>query len=319
MLREVEVNLLKADSRLALAGRASGNLGPTEARTPEEAVELSQAREWQQQLRQRQAWLAERLIGLAATARKLQTVMRQAQLNADYLLGEADDYADQVDQVADLSQLRALEIQEDERQRLAREIHDGPAQVLANGIFELAYCQRLLEKDPRRLGAELLRLESDLREGLADVRYFIFDLRPGPLTELGLPATIRRYAENYQSRFGIQVQLDLDDDLQRLAAPKELAAFRIVQEALQNVRKHSGASRVLVSVRLEGDAVELVVEDKGSGFEPEAVSAGTIRHFGLLSIQERSRLIRADLHVESQPGKGTRISLRVPIGQNPEI
>jgi two-component system sensor histidine kinase DegS len=250
-------------------------------------------------------------------------VIRQTQLSGEYLVDDstADVRGDNGDagQGAELGQLHALQVQEEERQRLAREIHDGPAQVLANAIFELEFCQRLLEKDPKRLESELVRLKDDIREGLSEVRHCIFDLRPGPLAELGLVATLRRYAEGYQSRFGIAVELDLDDDVQRLSAAKEMAVFRVVQEALQNSRKHSGATRVLVSLRREGDAVVACVEDNGQGFEVETVPTGTARHFGLQSMHERAQLIRADLQIESQLGKGTRVTLRAPVEQNPEL
>lgn len=313
-LREVEQTLQETVQQLQDASVAAD-----ERSSAEHTLQVAALRERYQQLRQKQVWLAERLIDLATTARKLQTVIRQAQLNADYLLGDVGDDGGQVERSAELGQLRALEVQEEERQRLAREIHDGPAQVLANAIFELEFCQRLLEKDPSRLEAELTRLKDDLREGLAEVRHFIFDLRPGPLADLGLVATLRRYAESYQSRFGLALELDLDDDLQRLSPAKEMAIFRVIQEALQNARKHSGAGWIGVSLRRDGDYLVATVEDDGRGFEAKAVPATTTRHFGLLSMQERAQLIRADLQIASEPGRGTKVSLRVPLDQHPEL
>ena len=315
-LREVERHLTETTQRLEQASVALAG-APSSSHT----LEVAGLRERQQLLRQQQTWLAERLIELGSTARRLQAVIRQTQLSGDYLLGDADGQGagDGVEHCAELSQLHALEVQEEERQRLAREIHDGPAQVLANAIFELEFCQRLLEKDPKRLESELVRLKDDLREGLAEVRYFIFDLRPGPLAELGLVATLRRYAESHQSRFGLVTELDLDDDLQRLSAAKEMAIFRVIQEALQNSRKHSGATQVRISLRRDGDSLVATVEDNGQGFEVDAVSSGTARHFGLQSMQERAQLIRADLRIDSQPGHGTRVILRVPVEQNFEL
>lgn len=278
-----------------------------------ESIRIVEKQERHQRLRQHQAYLAEKLIGLSGAARRLSAIIRQSQLNADYLLGENDGYGESLDRFSAFGELRALEIQEEERLRLAREIHDGPAQVLANGIFELEYCFRLLQKDPSRLEAELHRLGKDLREGLAEVRYFIFDLRPGPLAELGLVATIRRYVQSYSTRYNIPTALDIDDDLPRLPSTQELAIFRIIQEALQNTRKHSQAKNVRVALRLEGEVILAEIEDDGQGFEMEAISSSVTRHFGLLNIQERARLIRAEIKIESQPNKGTRISLRLPL------
>jgi two-component system sensor histidine kinase DegS len=264
-------------------------------------------------LRQKQSYLAEHLVGLAASARRLQTIIRQFELSADYLLGSNEE-AEDPGNGAGTSQLQALELQEEERQRLAREIHDGPAQTLANAIFQMEFCLRLLEKDPSRLPGELARLKEDLREGLADTRYFIFDLRPGPLADLGLPMTIQRYLNNYQSRFNIAVSTDLEDDLPRLTAAKELAVFRVIQEALQNTRKHSGASQATVALRREGDTLVTSVTDNGRGFEMGTVGDGGNRHFGLLSMRERAQLVQGDLQITSQPGKGTRMTLRMPLG-----
>lgn len=313
-LREVEQSLQETGQRL---DRSDASLD-TQIST-DRTLELAALRERHELLRQQQRWLAERLIDLSSAARRIQTVIRQSQLSVDYLLGDVESEADSVDPLADLGQLRALEVREEERQRLAREVHDGPAQVLANAIFQIEFCQRLAEKDPRRLDGELGRLKGDLRESLAEVRYFIFDLRPGPLAELGLVATMRRYAEGYQSRSGIAVHLDLDDDLQRLSTAKEMAIFRVVQEALQNTRKHSGASRVDLIVRQEGDHLLVSVEDDGRGFDADAAPGGGPRHFGLVSMQERAQLIRGDLQIESEVGHGTRVTLRVPLSQSREL
>jgi two-component system sensor histidine kinase DegS len=196
---------------------------------------------------------------------------------------------------------------------LAREIHDGPAQVLANATFQLEYCQRLLDRDPARLRDEMARLGGDLRDGLAEVRYFIFDLRPGPLAELGLSATLQRYAENFQQRSGIEIELDLEFEQARLSPTKEMAVFRIVQEALQNVRKHSGAKRARVALETRGDGLHVSVSDDGDRFDSSQQAESGGRHFGLSSMEERARLIRADLQVTSKPGHGTSIHLRVPV------
>ena len=155
-------------------------------------------------LRDSYAARSEEIVRLANAARRVETVLRQLDSSARYLLNPPDVLAI-ADATSSSSQLRALELQEDERQRLAREIHDGPAQVLANAIFQMEFCLRLVEKDPARLPAELAHLKSDLREGLAETRYFIFDLRSDQLAEIGLVAMLRRYVDSFQTRFGIEI------------------------------------------------------------------------------------------------------------------
>src|SRR5581483_3509671 len=212
-LREVEWQLGTTAARIDALADEAQSAGVDAAKRE---LEASVLREKHEALRARRAAIGERLSQLQLAVRKLRSVITQAQMSADYLGG---GFGDTDEDLLSLTQVWALE--EQERRRLAREIHDGPAQVLANATFQLEYCQRLLERDPSRLQAELQRLGDDLRDGLAEVRYFIFDLRPGPLAELGLSATLQRYAENFQQRSGIEVELDLEFEQARLSPTKE--------------------------------------------------------------------------------------------------
>jgi two-component system sensor histidine kinase DegS len=305
-LRDVEFQLGQTTARIDALEDAKQSRGIEGARRE---LEASTLREKHEALRAQHAAIGERLSQLQLAVRKLRSVITQAQMSADYLAG---GFGDSDEDLLSMTQVWALEAQEEERRRLAREIHDGPAQVLANATFQLEYCNRLLERDPARLKDELVRLGGDLREGLAEVRYFIFDLRPGPLAELGLSATLQRYAENFQSRSGIEVELDLDFEPVRLSPTKEVAVFRILQEGLQNVRKHSGATHASVSLRVRPDGLVVSVKDDGVGFDSSQRAESGGRHFGLSSMEERARLIGAELRVNSKPGQGTSVVLRVP-------
>lgn len=276
----------------------------------ERAVQMTSLRDLDCSLRQRLEWLSEKLLELQTTGRKLRSVLQQLDDSIGYLTSAVSSDNDGGDETTHLSRVRLLQAQEDERQRLAREIHDGPAQALANAIFEMEYCERLLEKNPRQMKKELSRLKQDLREALADVRYFISDLRPAPLSELGLEPVLRRYVEEYQSRFGIRVNARLGA-IGRLPGPQELAIFRIVQEALQNTRKHSGASEVNLQFTFDSEALTVIIQDNGAGFDVQKYEKGEGRHFGLTSMVERARLIGAELHVVSGNG-GTTVTLMVP-------
>lgn len=308
-LRSADGDLRKTRQRIEALEAA----GQTDSSLDAEAL-----REHEQILRQEQVWLAERLLELASTARKLQVVIRHSQQNVDYLLGESEEPLPD-DHSSAGPRLRALDVQEEERQRLAREIHDGPVQVLVNAIFVLSSCQRLFEKDTARARAELVRLEADLRDGLNEVRRFIFDLRPSPLADLGLTATLRQYVDSYRQRSGQVVELELADEVPRLSSSKELAIFRIVQEALQNARKHSDSSWLRVSLRFEGGELVVGIEDNGRGFDPETVSGVAGRHFGLQSMRERAAYVGGSLDMRSRPGEGTSIVLRVPLDGSGEL
>lgn len=206
-----------------------------------------------------------------------------------------------------------IQAYEQERLRLAREIHDGPAQVLANAIFGLEFFEQLLDRDPGAVKAQLAQVKKDLRNGLADVRRFIFDLRPPTLSEIGLFPSLAHYAADYQRQFRITVHARLTDQPHRLHESTEVAIFRIVQEALQNVRRHASASAVSLAGRVEGHSLVITIEDDGRGFDPSEVRGRQSRNFGLTSMRERAELIEADLRIDSSPGHGTRVTLRVPL------
>jgi two-component system sensor histidine kinase DegS len=208
---------------------------------------------------------------------------------------------------------RVLHAYEQERMRLAREIHDGPAQVLANAIFELEYVEKLLHKNPEAAEGELAKLKKDIRDGLADVRRFIFDLRPPALGEMGLLLALKRYLADYQQHFGIAVNAEVPDSHVRLSTTKEVAVFRIFQEALQNTKKHAAASTIVVRVNIEIPVLRIDIEDDGRGFDPDEVTSRHTRNLGLTSMRERAELIDARLEIVSSPGRGTKITLIVPL------
>ncbi|MBI2953939.1 MAG: sensor histidine kinase [Chloroflexi bacterium] len=277
-------------------------------------IQTAMLRQEEQELAQRSLWTTERLLALQRTMKRIAWLEEQTDIAVKYLYTKPDALSREGTPAAKLAQIRALQAQEGERERLAREIHDGPAQVLANAVFELEYCERLIQKDPARLAEELITLKRDVRDGLAEVRNFIFDLRraPAPLAESGLAAMVRHYAETYQSRFKTRVETDLAD-IGHLPEEQETAIYRVVQEALQNVRKHSHASKVKVTLGRSEKSLRLSIEDDGEGFDMQEQQARQVGHFGLTSMKERSQLIGAELEVVSAPGKGTKVVLTVPL------
>jgi len=146
-----------------------------------------------------------------------------------------------------------------------------------------------------------------LRQGLDEVRVLISDLRP-PVVDVGLASAIAERAAQLEERHGIAVEVDVDGIDERLTPSERASVLRILQEAIQNVRKHAAASRI--SIGLEGDT--LVIADNGKGFDLMRVASGASRNFGLQFLRERAELMGAQLHIESRQGEGTRILLRLP-------
>ncbi len=211
-------------------------------------------------------------------------------------------------------QMRIVEAQEAERARLAQEIHDGPAQTLSNGIFQVEYIERIIETDPALARTELRYLRELLRRELGDVRSFISQLRPPLLDELGLNGAIMDTVAHIATLTGLAIETDLTAPTEVLGDGQKTVVLRVAQEALQNVRKHASAATVAVTTRVEGDDWTLEVRDDGRGFDVGAVAARGRRNFGLQFMRERAELIGARFDVRSRPDGGTVVRLAIPTG-----
>ena len=250
------------------------------------------------------------LAALQARLKRLDVVARQLDILWGYL-DSPEAVGEEPGPMADDSpatmSLRIVQAQEGERQRMAEDIHDGPAQVLTNAIFQVEYLDRILGDSDRAAQAEVAFLRDMLRNGLDEVRTFITDLRP-PIVDVGMGTALAERAQQLEERHGIAVEVSVDGIDERLTPAQRASVLRIVQEALQNVRKHAAASRVAIG--LEGDA--LVIEDNGRGFDLMRLASGTARNFGLQFMRERAELLGGQLQMESRQGEGTRILLRLP-------
>jgi two-component system, NarL family, sensor histidine kinase DegS len=212
------------------------------------------------------------------------------------------------------AQMRVIEAQEAERSRLAREVHDGPAQALANGIFQVEVVERLLDRDEALARAELKLLREILNRELRSVRAYLSQLRPPLLADLGLSGAISDAANQVANILGVPVTIELDEDIDALPEMTEIVILRVTQEALQNVRKHASPTSIRVRVAREGDGWAVEIRDDGRGFDPDAVPAAGRRNFGLQFMRERADLIGARFEVRSRPELGTVVRMAIPSG-----
>ena len=212
------------------------------------------------------------------------------------------------------AQMRIVEAQEAERTRLAREVHDGPAQALANAIFQVELVERLLDRDEAQARAELGQLRNVLSRELRGVRAYLSQLRPPLFADLGLSGAIAEAADQVSTALAVPVHLELDDGVDTLPETVEVVTLRIIQEALQNARKHGQPSEI--RVRMARDAAGWVVEvrDDGRGFDADEPPVGGRRHFGLQLMRERAELIGARFEVRSSPNLGTAVRMIIPPG-----
>jgi two-component system sensor histidine kinase DegS len=244
--------------------------------------------------------------------KQLDQLVRQIDMSSATLSGSNEDEA------ADpwMQALRAQIItgREEERARLAREVHDGPAQVLANTLMGLEQCYTLVQKqDLDRLGIMVDRLRGATRDGLHEVRRFIADLRPGRLDEQGLVAAVEEYTRRYRDAYNVQVMFEADA-LPRLPIESEIVLYRIVQEALQNAHKHARGAAIHVTFTVRRGRLLLIIRDDGPGFDPhEVVRRAGRESWGLTSMRERAELIGARFVVASRPGHGAEVTVALPL------
>jgi signal transduction histidine kinase len=206
---------------------------------------------------------------------------------------------------------RLIGAQEEERRTVARELHDEVGQALTAVQVELSVAQRRL-KAAGQAPALLGDAESITHTALQTVRDISQLLHPALLDDLGLAAAIEWQARTFEARHGIRVEVQQAGLARRLPREVELAAYRIVQESLTNVAKHSRASSCRIMLRRQDANLEIVVEDDGRGFEPSDTAD---RGLGLIGMRERAALLSGRIAFESGRGAGTRVDVRLPVSE----
>ena len=211
--------------------------------------------------------------------------------------------------------------QENERRRLAIQIHDGVAQWLVGASYNIKACRTLItESKLTELERELYNVEKTLQRSVKELRRAIANLRPLPLEEVGLIDAIRRQTDELGEE-KIRCHTEIEGELPELSFTEETTTYWIVQEILTNIRNHSRASEVNLRISFNDTTVSVEVTDNGRGFNPDEVlgSAVSLEHMGLMGMQERARLIGGNLAIHSSPGQGTSIGFTFPVSSRVAI
>jgi two-component system sensor histidine kinase DegS len=204
-----------------------------------------------------------------------------------------------------------IQAQEAERGRLARKMHDGPAQALSNFILQTEIAMRLFDSDHAKAKEELVEVKTDASSTFQKVRDFIFDLRPMMLDDLGIMPTISRYIETFKEQSGIEVRLISTGVEQRFESYIEVMVFRAIQELLGNITLHSQATQVIVQVDSSPNGLRVSIEDNGKGFEIDKVE--NKGGMGLKVIRDRVQMLGGTFEVHSTPGQGAHILFQIPV------
>ncbi len=210
---------------------------------------------------------------------------------------------------------RIIALEEDVRKELARDFHDGPAQTLSAMIMAIELVETLPEPISESVAAGLAELRAMATKTLHQVRNMIFELRPVILKTQGLEPALHSYVERLREVEEMNIHLKVEGLEERLPAKLEEICFSIIQEAINNVKRHANEENVWLTAVRRGDEFEVVVKDDGEGFDLTEVERSYDRQgkLGLLNMRERAEMIGGRLSIESAPGKGTTVTLNVPL------
>ena len=210
-----------------------------------------------------------------------------------------------------------IQAQEEERRKISRQMHDGPAQVLTNFILQTEIAERLFDTDINKARAELENLKEAANTSFAKIRDYIFELRPMMLDDLGLVPTVKRYTEAFKEKTGLDVVV-LNTGLERrLESHWEVVLFRAIQTLLANVRDHAQATQVKIAIDVDENSVKASVEDNGIGFDPDMIEAEEYKSRPLMQLVNQIELLEGTLEIDSKPGEGTRINVRLSSEDTP--
>ncbi|MEC2181909.1 two-component sensor histidine kinase DegS [Bacillus spizizenii] len=321
---KLEVQTRHARNRLSEVSRNFHRFSEEEIRNAYEKahklqVELTMIQQREKQLRERRDDLERRLLGLQEIIERSESLVSQITVVLNYLnqdLREVGLLLADAQAKQDFG-LRIIEAQEEERKRVSREIHDGPAQMLANVMMRSELIERIFRDRGTEDGfQEIKNLRQNVRNALYEVRRIIYDLRPMALDDLGLIPTLRKYlytTEEYNGKVKIHFQCIGETEDQRLAPQFEVALFRLAQEAVSNALKHSESEEITVKVELTKDFVILMIKDNGKGFDLKEAKEKKNKSFGLLGMKERVDLLEGTMTIDSKIGLGTFIMIKVPL------
>jgi two-component system sensor histidine kinase DegS len=203
-----------------------------------------------------------------------------------------------------------IQAQEAERQRLSRQMHDGPAQALSNFILQTEIAIRLFDIDQQKAREELENLKASATGTFRKVRDFIFELRPMMLDDLGLVPTLKRYVDAWKEQVGVEARLMVTGKERRLESYEEVMIFRAIQELLHNAARHSSASSVKVQIDLGDALIRVSVDDDGKGFDQSGLNEKS--GMGLKVIRDRVEMLSGIMEIDSIIGQGTRITFQLP-------
>lgn len=230
------------------------------------------------------------------------------------LKGNVDSISDTIEDFRRKQNMRMwiIESQESERRKIARELHDGPAQSLASVLIRLDLINQLWDEGEERISEELAAVKNMGQGCLADIRRLMFDLKPTLVQDEGLAVTLQEYFNDYEAKYNFTINYTIFGYQRKYDISLEIALYRLVQEALTNIRKHAGVSEATVKIEDKGNLLTLMIKDEGKGFNLNEVEEKQ-ESYGILGMRERVELFGGEIDIISALGKGTQVIIKVPV------
>lgn len=270
-------------------------------------------------LKERRTRLEMDLKKLSENVDNGEKVINQISIALSYLEGNVFSALDDAEKNSEMFVgIKILEAQENERKRIARDIHDGPAQHMANVVMKVDICKKVIEKDLEEGFKELADLKESVKEALKEVRNIIFDLRPMSLDDLGLNQTIQATVKLISEETGLDIELKLKPMKDEIESIIQVAVYRIIQEIFNNIKKHSKAKHVVVRLDFGTKYLMLIMSDDGVGFNVEETLERVKTKgysYGLIGIFDRVNQLQGDIHIDSSKGVGTVYKVKLPINR----
>lgn len=321
-VKQIEVELIESKKQLLKSHKYFEKFSEEQKKeiynkTENLRVELAVKRELEQMTIQRRNELEFRVKDATHMVEKTHNLISTVGTAMNLLTGNLLSVSSQLDDIQQRQDLgiRIIKAQEEERKRVAREIHDGPAQLMSNVVLKAEICEKLLQTDVESAKEEIRGLKGIVKESLQDVRRIIYDLRPMSLDDLGLVPTLQRYVNSFIEENKTAVIFRTRGNFENVNSVASLTIFRILQESMSNIKKYAKAKKITINLELINDEIVFIIADDGVGFNVDEmkkkyfdISGG----FGLFSMRERTELLDGSFEIASSLGNGTKLTAKIP-------
>ncbi|MBS7527341.1 sensor histidine kinase [Fusibacter paucivorans] len=273
-------------------------------------VELSLKRKEEKALNERRNELERLLSNTQDVIHKSEALETKVSVALEYLTSSINEQIGDQILRKDVN-YRIIEAQENEKKRISRDMHDGPAQYLANIIYKSEYLSKIIETSPSKARKEIAEIQEDIRTTLKDIRRIIYDLMPMSLDDLGLIPTVKRLITDIGDNNDIEIVTFMESKEEILDNMVNLMIFRIVQESFTNILKHANAKHVKFSLIINHEMIALEIEDDGIGFDLQS-ALDSRKGFGLYNLRERVELLNGNFNIITRDRMGTKIIIQIP-------